>query len=386
VLPFPKRTATDDAIELDEDDIVLVDEAGSDPSAIACAWDEPEEDLAATVQRRRTLPPPGTRRILDEVLEEDIAGQCLAQLAAVMPRPAAGSPASYVAARSALAGASAFGGSLPNAWPGARSSSSSEALHTESLVRTPPSLFVRRSSASIPVFTTTPADVPRPAQVSPSRFPAAGSMAPVSFASSPAPRMADPTVIVVRGRPRAAWIVAAAAAGALLALGAMRLAMPSGSDRAAAQAQAPLAAMPLPGPTTAPAPAVVVAAPRLAVTPPPAASASAAIVSFGEDEGVAIHATLRKPAAAPAAPASTATTSPASHTTAPRPPSVGPALPDGSYGLAGLDTSTASTSPAPAPLVPFASTAPATTNSPPRKRALSPEQQLAEAQLKASMK
>jgi hypothetical protein len=56
---------------------------------------------------------------------------------------------------------------------------------------------------------------------------------------------------------------------------------------------------------------------------------------------------------------------------------MGPALPDGSFGLGRAETT-----PAPPPL---SLTAPAPAPEP-RKRALTPEQQLAEAQLKASMK
>jgi hypothetical protein len=59
---------------------------------------------------------------------------------------------------------------------------------------------------------------------------------------------------------------------------------------------------------------------------------------------------------------------------------MGPALPDGSFGL-GRETTTAA---APSPPASLTATPPAP--EPPRKRVLTPEQQLADAQLKASMK
>jgi hypothetical protein len=60
---------------------------------------------------------------------------------------------------------------------------------------------------------------------------------------------------------------------------------------------------------------------------------------------------------------------------------MGPALPDGSFGLGRGDTTIAAAPSSPPSLT---STPPAP--EPPRKRVLTPEQQLAEAQLKASMK
>jgi hypothetical protein len=63
---------------------------------------------------------------------------------------------------------------------------------------------------------------------------------------------------------------------------------------------------------------------------------------------------------------------------------MGPALPDGSFGLGRSDTAASSSVAAPAP--PLTASAFASAPEPPRKRALTPEQQLAAAQLKASMK
>ena len=105
------------------------------------------------------------------------------------------------------------------------------------------------------------------------------------------------------------------------------------------------------------------AAPPVPVTAPPA---SAAIVHFGDDQGVAIP---RRPA--PASHASPARATPR----AARPAPLGPALPDGSFGLGHVDTLPSLT----------ATSAPVAASEPAKKRVLTPEQQLAEAQLKASM-
>jgi hypothetical protein len=234
----------------------------------------------------------------------------------------------------------------------------------------------------------------------------AGSVAPVSFSERPH----EPTVIVVRERPRAAWILAAAAMGALGAIAATRfLAAPADDHAPAAVAatQAPIAAPPstvvVPPGVIATAATAALARPETpAAAPPPpvtgavtAASAhahpasaptsSAAIVHFGDDQGVAIKA----PAPQPRRPAPPSTASGAAPASKPAPPArapLGPALPDGSFGLGRADNTPAPAAPSLTATAPSAPLVASTSADVPRKRALTPEQQLAEAQLKASMK
>lgn len=192
------------------------------------------------------------------------------------------------------------------------------------------------------------------------------SVAPVSISREPgAPH--EPTVIVLRERPKLAWIVAAASLGALAAIAVTRLlAAPAPAASVNADEHAP--SVNAAAATTAPPSAAVVlpvatpvasAAPVASVAP----SASVAVVRFGEDQGVAIP---RRPVAPPGA------ARPAPRT--PKQAPLGPALPDGSFGLGHVDT-LPSLTPAPVAAPP----------EPAKKRVLTPEQQLAEAQLKASM-
>lgn len=191
------------------------------------------------------------------------------------------------------------------------------------------------------------------------------SVAPVSMSTMPA-GTAGATVIVVHKPPRTAWIAAAAVGGALLAVLAMR-AVTSFDGSTPAKASANASAPPPPVSTQVVAP------------PAPEPPSSAAVVRFSEDQAVAI------PAQAPAQPASAGASKPATHPVAhvaaakPAPKvAAPPRMPDGSYGLTRSEPTPA------APVHPTATTTIAAP--PPGKRALTPEQQLAEAQLKASMK
>jgi hypothetical protein len=88
LLPFPKRKANDDPVELCDDDFVVVDtpvvSAATRDSLPSPKGPIPRDpDLAATVQRRpRSMPPAGSRRVVDEDVEEDVADQSLAPIAA----------------------------------------------------------------------------------------------------------------------------------------------------------------------------------------------------------------------------------------------------------------------------------------------------------------
>ncbi|MDB4945173.1 MAG: hypothetical protein JWP97_4707 [Labilithrix sp.] len=270
--------------------------------------------------RKRTLT---GRKILDEALEVQVAGECLASIAqgresdadatsrvrAVLSREAAGAlstraprsagpPPLPARARAAPGGPTGHAGAL--------------APSTPSVPSAPAAAFVRRSSPFLTSAFAPPREAP-----------------PVALA----PAAPERTIIVVRERPRAAWFVAAALLGAAGALGGVRLVMSH--------------AAPVPPAVTAPAPSTGVAPAASAaaiVTPPspalapqaslagaplpaPAAdggpASGAAVIRFGDDDGVAITVPASPPAAPP---------------------------------------------------------------EPPRRRALTPEQQLAEAQLKASMK
>jgi len=210
--------------------------------------------------------------------------------------------------------------------------------------------------------------------------PSARSVAP----PIPAPRKEPSVTVVVRERPpRIGWVIAAAAIGALAAVTVMRIAAPA-------------------PPTAAPAPALA-----SATAPPAQAEAqAAAVVRFGEDEGVSINAPasavspISAPAPAPAPPPAAAShaarsvPAPAQHASPARAPAGRPRrqldpkvappvlMPDGSLGLANTgkattpsSASTPAPAPTPLPLPPSGG----------RKRPLTPEQELAEAQLRAAV-
>lgn len=467
MLPFPKRKATSE-VELDEDDFVLVEDSGAQgapdgqrSSSPRVAASPREADLAQTVQRAppaqrapRTMPPPGSRRVLDGDVEEDVAGQCLASIAAETSRdrePYSSShirlalgqpPASRVAVSmlppplpAPVAAAATQPAALSSHFAAASPSSTSRlpAVTAPPFLRTttlplrravphavdhaqapgiressPRAAFVRRSSPVIPAATPSSYASLVASSIAAAES-KAGSVAPVSFSERPN----EPTVIVVRERPRAAWIVAAAAMGALGSIAVTRILAGPGDDRAPAAlvaTQAPLAAPPS---TVVVPPAVVAtatstpaiatggtAATQAAATPGPVAAAStlapgagaptssAAVVHFGDDQGVAIKAPApqpRRPAPASASSGAAPASKPAQPARAP----IGPALPDGSFGLGRADNAPPPAAPSLTQNAPGVPSAPIVASASPeaaRRRALTPEQQLAEAQLKASMK
>jgi len=409
LLPFPKRKVSTE-VELCDEDLVLVDDArASTPSRDIHPRDA---DLAATVQRRRPALP--SRRILDGDVEEDVAGQCLASIAAETSRdrdPYSSSQIRAVLARSApsappiepISSAPSSVTRLPSVSPPpfARTSASGGYASAPGIRdSSPPPAFVRRSSPMLPVASASASGVASHLETHTSER-NASSVAPVSVT----PQRNEPTVIVLRERAgwtSAAWFIAAASLGALGAIAATRF---LGAGDHGAEITKPVAAAVVAAPAAAPLPlpATVVVAPPPSAQPlaplsasPPVASAlpaspasSAVIVHFGDDQGVAIKATPRGPAPArPAAPRGAVPASATPGRPAPaRAPSIGPALPDGSFSLGRADNAAPATSPAsPAASVAAAPLALAAPEAPARKRPLSTEQQLAEAQLKASMK
>lgn len=390
LLPFSKPKNTTEAIELGDDDLVLVEEPD-----VASLSSRPG------ARRPRKLTPAGSRRVLDEAVEEDVAGECLASIAetrdhhssshvrAVAARPAAGhrsmSPPAHASSAS-CAPASAFAPvGLPPVSPPpfvrsmsvpriAHGGASSAAARESS----PPSAFVRRSSPTIPPIGA--------ASSSAVAEPSAGSVAPLSLS----PGHAESSVVVVRERPKLGWVIGAAAIGALCAFGATRL-LASGAppEEHAAPSAASTVAVPSVGTAASPGAALTPLAPPV-VGPPPVAPPSAvvapgpsvAVMRFGDDQGVAIKRSPRAPVPAPAVASAVAKAVPLRPRTSAASGGVGPALPDGTFGLGASDgasvTTTAPPAPPPAPVAPPPESA--------KKRALTPEQQLAEAQLKASMR
>jgi len=388
LLPFSKRKNAGGEVELDDDDLVLVE---SPPPSFATSSPLPRllgRGLGEPpVARARRISASVSRRIIDESVAQDVAGECLSAIAAASRERQSSSqvraavtrpppPPSRSAAPAALAPARLEGTGRANPSPPAsrlpsvspppfvRTTTTGEAwpsnpiTHVGARESSPPPAFVRRSSPMIPIARHGAGDP--------------GSVAPVSSERTP-----SPTVIVVRERPKAVWVIGAAAIGAVFAVLASRLVMTAHGPEARPAAASP--------PTLASAaPPVLAAAPAVVVAPVPAAppsappSPSASIMRFGDDQGVAFKAPrplAAPPGAVPVAP------SPVAASTAPRPraSAVGPALPDGSLSLGATSTTPTSTSSAAA-----AARAPA----PPEKkpRVLTPEQQLAEAQLKASMR
>ncbi len=420
LLPFSKKKNQSDEVELDEDDFEVV-EVSSTPKTVQRA-----------VARPRTIVPV-SRRILAEEVEEDVAGQCLASIAAETSqtwRIEVDSSSSIIAVAASPLTRPIDEPTTPSSISrlpavSAPPLSRAGAAHVPGVREsTPPPAFVRRSSPKLPAIpAAAPSSYVAVASAVSGEESASekSSVAPVAMPVSQmahGAQRAEPTIIVVRERPRVAWIFAAAAIGALASFGATRLMSTSSAPlastappstevapAAAGAAVAPIAPIAA-GPSTAvvapqapqaptapTAPTAPAAPPAPALQSPPALATHAAatstpppaIVHFGDDEGVAIKAPAaslpaRRPASsaagAPAAPAATTRSS------APRVPSMGPALPDGSFGLGRSDTSTTSSASAPPPAL----TASAVASADARKRALTPEQQLAAAQLKASMK
>jgi hypothetical protein len=212
-------------------------------------------------------------------------------------------------------------------------------------------------------------------------------MAPVSLGQP----SNEPTVIVVRERPKAAWFFAAVALGALGAIGGSRLLGPHAATAPALAATAPVLAATAPV-LAAAAPVLAAAAAEVPAAPPVASSSSSesrdlppVVMRFGDDQGVAINAMPAAPSVSGSASSARPSPSPGAARPAtrsaarPATPStrLGPALPDGSFGLGGSETPAATKSAAPAPPAPAAPTP---------RRGLTPAQELAEAQLKASMR
>jgi hypothetical protein len=187
-----------------------------------------------------------------------------------------------------------------------------------------------------------------------------GHSSPVSV--PPVAVAAEPTIIVVRERPRIAWMLGSAGVGALAAAMVMRLfvgrsAAPAPSKAGGAEMAAPQSSS---GVDAAPTGESSPAAPPLLPRP----SGTTAVVRFAEDQGVAICA----PSAAPS-PAAAPATQPHAIAAPPHPPPRAAARPGPP--LMSLQASS------PSAVAPEA---------PAKKRPLTPDEDLAEAQLKASMK
>jgi hypothetical protein len=362
LLPFQKRKANEVEVELEAEDLIPVEEdrASSPPSTR-----DDRSNRAETRPRRGTVPPV-SYRVLDEAVEEDVAGECLKSIAAEVD--ASGAFRSSGRLRAA-----------PRVWtvpPPALPAPSPVSASRLPAVTSPP--FVRTQATPSPIFarTSEPPSAPQsaapstskafaspPSSSSSSVVPAAppssdklttvrnaSSLPPVSLGNTP-----EPTVIVVRERPKAGWIIAAAMIGAVCAVFGTRLVgSASVEEHAGANASAP-----------PPAVTSVTTIATALVAPPPSSAKPPSIVRFDDDQGVAIPAlqssTSASAAAKTARPTPRPTHAPASAASQAAPP---PATP---------------TPPPPAPAAPAAVEAP-------KKKVLTPEQQLAEAQLKASMK
>lgn len=387
MLPFSRRKKPDE-IELDDADIVVLEE---EPMEVDIA----ELEVRPELPRLGAPPKVSLRRLVTphegrDRFEDDVADECLKSIAAATSRarlsdsfpasivpPAPRIPTFDASVDELLADAPLPQFQLSDADETTRrpalSSSSSMPIARDSVpgVLAVPSAPASVSSIPTPVFSRTSSPA----------LPAVSSIAPVSMSSADSVRgRVEPTVILVRQPPKTAWIVAAALLGAACALLAMRLLT-----------------------TRVDPPAIVVAAPP---PPPvtqatPAAPPPPATVRFDDAHGVAVIAAPPAPpaiAAAPAAAKPAVTTASMKTTSAPvapaatpvaqtkpapkpAPPSLGPKLPDGSMAL----TKSASAPQGPTAASPPASQPEPATPAGPKKR-LTPEQELAEAQLKASMK
>ena len=390
MLPFSKRKNTDEEMEIGDDDLVLVEDSASASSSLIAPARPSEAPLAPF--RRRLLTAPGSRRIVDESVEEDVAGECLASIAALPHAPRdldssshvrgavvhVGRPIQHPTASQSAAPPcppAAIAKRLPSVSPPPFVRTTTTRPAPGLAEASPAPAFVRRSSPGIDL-SSAPATT---------RERAARSVAPVSLGHTPA----EATVIIIRERPKPTWIIAAALIGALAAFGATRLAASPPDDVHAASGAAAVALPPLPpqtvvAPPLAPPPEVTPPAGGVVLAPGPAPSSSAGdsagVLRFRDDQGVAFKAstpvspTVSPPVSGPARPS-------------PRPRATalsnrGPLLPDGSFGLGHNDNA----DPARNAALPGASSVATPSPATPPKRPLTPDQQLAEAQLKASMR
>jgi hypothetical protein len=370
LLPFSKNNASE-IVELDEADFILED-------------DRPKANLpkAELPKPRPKLHTP--RVALDEAIEDDVVGECLAQIAAesarvplvtfggLAPPESPESSSGRSALRAPLPSITPISVTpvpvpLPEDPPTTRRSGRLPTITSPPFVRTssgqlaaPPSSGtamrvserelefevsdeeIEQRESKPGIFSRTKATQESTPLTVVTEVRTASSVAPVSLPA----HTNEPTVILLRERPRMTWIVGAAAVGALVALVATRLF--SSAD----------AAMTTAVPAPPPPPGTVVVAPLAPTTP-------ATVLRFDDNDGIAI------PAVPAPAPQPVVTAAAVSSPKAPVPPK--PVV--------------AAAPPPPAPKTTTTNTtARPLTPDPPAKKPLTPEQQLAEAQLKASMK
>lgn len=395
MLPFSKRKKSDE-IELEDADLVVLEEAPVEIDVDELESVELEATDAEIIEERPQLPrvssPPkaSLRRLVTprDQFEEDVAQECLESIAAatsrvvgVVRRPSLSDsfPASIVPPAPLLPRFDTSVDDLLADVPlpqfelsdtdettrrPALSSSSSMPISRDSVpgVLPVPSAPMSVSSLPTPVFSRT---------TSSPNLPAASSIAPVAMNSTPGP--VEPTVILVRQPPKAAWVVAAAFLGAACALLGMRV-----LTQKADGPQTIVLTAPPPPATQAQAPAAQPVAP-----PPPPAT-----VRFNDEQGVAVIAAPTTTVSAAPAPKPVVTTASIKTSTpsASKPASLGPKLPDGSMALTKAPVAPAPQAPPPVVKAAPEKSEPAAAPPPSQKRKLTPEQELAEAQLKASMK
>lgn len=386
MLPFSKRKRSDE-IELEDADIVVLEEAAVevDVADLEIADTAKADALAdERPQLPRVSPPPKSslRHLLTSAgshtrrdrFEDDVADECLKSIAAATSRTGLSDsfPASIVPPAPRLPNfESSIDELLAEApLPQFEISDTDETTRRPALSSSSSMPAIPFSRDSVPGVLPIPAAplsvsaIPTPVfsrTTSSPHLPAASSIAPVAMSSAPGP--VEPTLILLRQPPKAAWVAAAAFLGAACALLGMHLLTRSVDPPQTVVVTAP------PPPTQA-----TLAAPA----PPPAT------VRFNDDQGMAVIAA--PPATVSAAPAATAP-KPVVTTAAVKPAakaaSLGPKLPDGSMAL----TTKAPSSPPPAAQpAPQPQPAPAAPAAAAQKKQLTPEQQLAEAQLRASMR
>jgi hypothetical protein len=395
LLPFPARkSGHDDVLELDDADLVLVEPSPLTPEAlqsirksiadlsfredgievvfepvdpldledaVAIPTPPPPESVIVPVSRSRQ--PSSPRLVWDADAENDVADECLASIAAETekvrlsdpfilssvssvpppPRPERERKDVVSLLRPAPVAHALAPVKIPKPNPPPRSPSASAlwARNSNTTETRPslPSLFARKTpdAASAPSSVATSSVFP--------------SVPPVAFPSdAPRAEKNEPTVILLRERPRGAWVFGSAAIGALCAVTAMHFlgqwatppAPPPPTVVTMAAAPPATAITPPVAVEATPAPA---AEPKQEAKPIPTVKLTPPVVRFNDDQGVSIAKPKAKPVAAPAK---------------------APLVPD--------SATAAKVDPAPPPPPP-----------PKPKKPLTPEQELSEAQLKAAL-
>jgi hypothetical protein len=398
LIPFSRRKPKIDAAAADavydEIEIDVDVDLESDPNDMTLT----DEDFilietSASKGQEQRRPSRASRPAMDPRAESSVADECLASIAAAVSQARISDPFIAIARTTQRSPvddllAAAPVGSLPPAITPRRSgspfarSTSSPLPRGLPQVRLPlPEELPEDIRETIPVRRRTTARTPAPFARATTDDRVQASVAPVALTS-----LAPPPV-VVHGRPRMFWVVAAAALGAAAAVTMMRLATSPSDAPVPVAAVAPSPKIEsTPIPVAPPQPTTVFGAETPTSAPLATKPAPTTLVQFGEQDGVMIQVPA---ASAPIAPAAVPPPKPA-RASAPPPAVLSKAMVPDDAPVAKADAKPPKASQKPSSAPSFVTAPPppppppAPAPSPAPKKPLTPEQQLAEMQLRAA--